>query len=111
MVFLKCFLIVSSNCFLSFFAVSTDSSSGSFSDFSDFSDFLDFFESRDSRDIFLEFCDFRLDVDFVLVSEFSDSLDFSSAKTVETGISSNVRGDMLAIELSIVGISSCSRFP
>ena len=108
MVFLKCFLIVSSNCFLSFFAVSTDSSSGSFSDFSDFSDFLDFFESRDSRDIFLEFCDFRLVVDF-LVSEFS--LDFSSAKTVETGISSNVRGDMLAIELSIVGISSCSRFP
>ena len=81
--FLKCFLIVSSNSFLSFFAVSTDSSSGSFSDFSD-DDFLDFFESRDSRDIFLEFCDLRLDVDFVLVSEFSDSLDFRIDVTIST---------------------------
>ena len=84
-----------------------------FTDEVDFADSREIFRFAESDELTLEPFD---DVDLLrFISSFSlfcssDSRDFSSAKTVETGISSWLRG-VRVVQASMLGTLSSSRLP
>ena len=110
------YLIVSSNSFFSFVAIARSASVAGFTAFTDEVDFADsreIFRFAESEELTFEPLD---DVDLLrFISSFSlftssDSRDFSSAKTVDTGISSWLRGVRVE-QASMLGTLSSSRLP